>query len=115
MDARLYWFKRIEGTVKSMDISRACEALKLKRRLELRYSGRDRAVEVHAAGFTKEGKPLMRVWQVRGQSASGDTSGWKLFRLDEISTANLLEEASEAPRPGYHRGDPAMTRIVCEI
>jgi hypothetical protein len=101
--------------VKSMNISEACEALKLKQRLELRYSGRVRAVEVHAAGFTKEGKPVIRVWQVRGPSASGGVSGWKLFRLDEITSANLLEEASEAPRPGYHAGDPAMIRIVCQL
>jgi predicted DNA-binding transcriptional regulator YafY len=98
-----------------MDTSQACEALRSKCRLELKYSGRDRIVEVHAVGYTKEERPIMRAWQVRGGSASGDSSGWKLFRLDEIESAKTLQEISEAPRSGYHRGDPMISRIVCEL
>jgi hypothetical protein len=98
-----------------MRLTEACEALKAKRCIELKYSGRDRVVEVHAAGFTRDEKPIMRVWQVRGGSAGGDSSGWKLLRLDEIGSAKILDEKSEAPRPGYRKGDPAINKLVCEL
>ena len=98
-----------------MKLTEACEALKAKQCIELKYSGRDRVVEVHAAGYTREEKPIMRVWQIRGGSAGGDFSGWKLLRLDEVASAKVLDEASNAPRPGYKRGDPAIHRIVCQV
>ena len=98
-----------------MLIEIACEALRRKKVLELRYDGFSRCVEVHAAGYSKAGHPLMRAWQVSGGSSGGERSGWKLIRLDEAIGAHIADASSEAPRRGYKRGDPAMARIVCEI
>lgn len=93
----------------------ACDALRSGRCLELRYDGYFRLVEVHAVGATKDGNDIMRVWQVRGGSNSGERQGWKLMRLDEAFTAVVTDEKSEAPRRGYKRGDVAMTIIHCQI
>ena len=93
----------------------ACKALREKRVFELRYDGFSRCVEVHAVGYSKTGEALMRGWQVRGGSSSGETVGWKLMRLQEANGAALADEPSNAPRPGYKRGDIAMARIVCEV
>jgi len=99
----------------AMWVDTACEALRSGRLLELRYDGYSRSVEVHAVGWSSAGHAVMRAWQVRGGSASGERSGWKLMRLDEASGSRVLDEASEAPRRGYKRGDAAMSRIVCEL
>lgn len=93
----------------------ACKALKSRQRFELRYNGFVRVVEVHAVGFSKNNDPVARVWQVSGGSAGTETVGWKLLRLDQSTGGVVLNEASEAPRPGYKPGDRAMTRIVCEL
>jgi hypothetical protein len=98
-----------------MHVQVACEALQSKRRLEIRYDGYSRVVEAHAVGYSADGTPLMRVWQVRGGSASGERVGWKLLRLDEARGLALIDEPSEAPKHGYKRGDSAMTRITCQI
>ena len=37
----------------------ACDALAAKKRLEIRYDGLSRVVEVHAVGTTAEGNPVM--------------------------------------------------------
>ena len=93
----------------------ACEALKQGRALELRYDGYSRVVEVHAVGISTAGHLVMRVWQVRGGSASGERVGWKLMRLDEARSAIILGEASQAPRRGYRSGDRDMVHIRCQL
>ena len=93
-----------------------CEAITVAKRLELRYVGYLRVVEVHTVGRSKEGYWLMRDWQVRGGSVSNEPVGWKLLRIDVSFSAHLINEESKAPRPGYKRGDPAMTGgIKCQL
>ena len=98
-----------------MYVQVACDALRSGKCLEIRYDGYTRVVEVHAAGYTDDGNAVMRVWQVRGGSASGERAGWKLLRLDETSGLALMDEASAAPRHGYKRNDSAITQIVCQL
>lgn len=98
-----------------MLIGIASEAVARGRCLEVRYDGYVRVVEVHACGYTREGHAVMRVWQVRGGSVSGEQSGWKLLRLDEARALSVLAEASQAPRRGYRRGDSAMSRIMAQV
>jgi hypothetical protein len=98
-----------------MNIHTAVEALKAKRRLEIRYDGYTRVVEVHACGYTDKRNAVMRVWQVRGGSVSGERSGWKLLRLDETRGLQILDEPSEAPRAGYRKGDRDMVQILAQV
>jgi hypothetical protein len=93
----------------------ACTVLRQRKRLELRYDGFTRVVEVHVVGVTNDGNEVMRVWQVRGGSNSRQQTGFKLLRLDEAFTAHMIDEQSHAPRPGYVRGDVAMKTIYCEV
>ncbi len=99
-----------------MFATNACEALRSGRRLELCYNGFSRVVEVHAVGLTREGNWVMRVWQVRGGSVHGEPVGWKLLRLDEASSGQMLDEAASVPRPGYARGDKQMPGgVKCQL
>ena len=70
---------------------------------------------MHAAGYTKDGHAIIRVWQIRGGSVSGERTGWKLMRADESFSAHPTEESSNAPRPGYKSHDAAMARIVWQV
>ena len=98
-----------------MHTETACQALKAGKCLQVSYDGFMRIVEVHAVGFTAEGNAVMRVWQVSGGSSSNEPVGWKLLTLAEARASAIASEASAAPRRGYRRGDPAMSRIVCQI
>lgn len=93
-----------------------CKALQAKKCLRLRYHGYQRIVEVHAVGSsTKDGGAIMRVWQVRGGSESGEYQGWKLLRLEEAIGGEIIDEPSHAPRQGYKRGDSAMSSVTCQL
>ena len=92
-----------------------CEAVAKARCLELTYDGHDRVVEVHVAGHTREGELLMRVWQVRGGSVSGEPVGWKMFDLNRVSAVRLSRERSQAPHAGYEPDDPVIKRTVCRV
>lgn len=92
----------------------ATDAITSRVCLLLSYDGWSRVVEVHAVGRSSEGNDIMRVWQVRGGSATNEV-GWKLLRLDEAFSAQLTSEASLAPRSGYRRSDPAMRSIYAQI
>ncbi len=93
-----------------------CQAIELGRCLEIHYDEHDRIIEVHAVGYTKNGNLVMRVWQVKGGSESGQTQGWKLMSLDKVQSMSITDEVSEAPREGYNRsGDSAMDRILCKV
>lgn len=96
-------------------LAQACEAIAKSRRLALTYAGHDRVVEVHVAGHARQGEPLMRAWQVRGGSESGEPVGWKMFRMEDVTALRLTDERSLAPRPDYEPHDPAIVRIVCQI
>jgi hypothetical protein len=100
---------------KDMLVDTACHAIQSAKCLEIRYDGYSRVVEVHAVGLTKDGNAVMRVWQVRGGSAGGESVGWKLLRLEEVSGATMLDEHSAAPRTGFKRRDKAIARMICEI
>lgn len=93
----------------------ACDALRSGKRLELRYDGFFRVVEVHTVGVTTAGNDAMSVYQVRGGSESNERTGWKTMRLDEAFTAAVIDEKAEAPRGGYKRGAKIFSFIYCQI
>jgi predicted DNA-binding transcriptional regulator YafY len=98
-----------------MNASIVCDAIKSKLQVQIVYAGKNRTVEPHAVGYSREGNPLMRAWQVSGGSSGNESTGWKLFRLDEINVFQTTAEPSKAPRTGYKKGDPALSRILCEV
>jgi hypothetical protein len=98
-----------------MNLSQACEALRSGKRVAMFYDGHERVVEIHAVGTSSEGNGLLRVFQVRGGSNSGNAPPWRMLRVERIQNARILDEASSAPRPGYKRGDSDMETINCQI
>ena len=84
-------------------------------RLELRYDGFNRIVEVHAIGISTAGNPCMRVWQVRGGSVSNEPVGWKMMTLDKAFSMHMTEEVAQVPRQGYAKNDRGMRTIHAQL
>lgn len=93
--------------------SEICAAIRNHRRLRFRYDGGTRVVEPYAYGAS-ETHELLRAYQVSGFSRSRE-SGWKLFRVEEMTDLAVLDEAFGEPRQGYMRNDPCLEVTYAEI
>lgn len=98
-----------------MQLSDACAAIKSSNRIQFTYDDALRVVEIHSAGYTKENRPVVLAWQVRGGSKSKNPAPWRAFYLDQISDSLVLDEKSEAPREGYAGGGRSIHRIVHQL
>jgi predicted DNA-binding transcriptional regulator YafY len=90
-----------------------------------------RRIEPYVLGISKAGNLVVRAWQINGASDTklGRLSdpltkipGWRLFRLDKISTWNVIEdkfntsiEHMSANRKKYNYNDKDMIRIIRAI
>lgn len=91
------------------------EAIQSRKCLSIQYGGHHRVVEVHAVGITKDGNPIVKAWQVSGESQSGNPTPWKHFRLDRASFISLSDQDSEAPRDGYVPDDRCFNVIFAQV
>ncbi len=48
------------------------------------YDGSDRLVAPFVIGVSSEGNPLLRGYQLEGNSRSGKGEGWRVFQIDKI-------------------------------
>jgi hypothetical protein len=53
------------------------------------YDGSDRLVAPFVIGVSSEGNPLLRGYQLEGNSRSGKGEGWRVFQIDKIE--NLFD------------------------
>lgn len=63
-----------------------------------------RVIEPYALGLTKAGNPVLRAFEVSGDSRSGISPGWKFMRLDRISSWEPTGETFNIPASERFRG-----------
>jgi hypothetical protein len=95
--------------------SAICDAIGAPRVIRFQYDGGMRTVEPHAYGQSNAGNDLLRAYQLSGASRSGESSGWKLFRVDEMTGIQVSDQHFAGPRAGYDRFDDAMRHVYCRL
>lgn len=95
-------------------IAEICAAIHGHRLLGFTYRAMARTVQPYAYGVDAGGHPVLRAYQVAGESHTG-VPAWKLFRVEEVTDLRTLDETFAEPREGYMRNDPAMTKVYCEL
>lgn len=96
-----------------MDI---CNAIQNRKLVSFYYKGHQRVLVPGAYGLHKTTRnKLLRAYQVRGTRNTGETPGWGLFKLDDISNFQILYEDIGTTLPEYVRGDSALSPIYCEL
>jgi hypothetical protein len=73
------------------------------------------AGEPHCHGCSTDDNDLLRGYQVEGYSSSGDSIGWKMFRLDRMSGLVTTAATFHGPRPEYDPNDNSMATVYCSL
>lgn len=124
-DIRPFTFKNVssintddEGQPTSISITNINNAINNKNEVIIYYDGDEntskgkRNVEVYAYGISMAGNPVIRAYQLSGDS---DTivPEWKLFRVDMISQWSVLKRIFTTPRPKFNpNGDKSMKSVL---
>ena len=90
------------------------EAIEKMQLIEFYYDGGRRTVEPHCFGQSSKGNDVIRAFQVSGYSSSGKM-GWKLYDISKATSLSVSDEKFDKPRPGYKRGDSAMSIIYAQL
>jgi hypothetical protein len=85
-----------------------CDAIRLRHVVRFLYHGGVREVEPYVYGRDADGNELLRGFQVRGASRSGEVAGWKMFHVEDMTSVAVTFEAF-VPRTPY---DPVDKVIV---
>lgn len=93
-----------------------CTAIQSCNLLSLRYRSLPRVVVPCALGVHKStGNLLLRSYQVRGTSESGNLPLWRLYDVAAMSRIEILDTTFETAPNGYNRNDRAFRRIHCQL
>ena len=92
-----------------------CQAIAQRKVIRFHYDGGTRDIEPHVHGVGKDGGELLRGYQVSGFSRSGQVTGWKMFKLDEVRAMALTDRSFASPRTGYEPQDAVMSTIHCRL
>jgi predicted DNA-binding transcriptional regulator YafY len=90
-----------------------CSAIKSKQLIQFNYEDSTRIVEPYCYGVSGAGNEVLRAYQVKGQSKSGNPVGWKLFSASKMENIMISDEFFAI---GHHYGEePVIKEIYCGI
>lgn len=69
------------GDFSKVNVDLILEAMDSMQLLVFRYGDSDRVAAPFAVGISSEGNPLMRGYQLEGESKSGRGEGWRVFQV----------------------------------
>lgn len=89
------------------------KAINSRRLIAITYSGKSRVVEPYLCGKGSNGNLLLRGYQVSGGSTGDKQEGWKLFKIDEIESAERLNDGFSG-RSEYSSSDKAIPEVIAK-
>jgi hypothetical protein len=88
------------------------EAIQSRSLLEITCKGYNRVVEPYLLYESKAGGEILHSWQVDGEWDKTPPPDWCNLRLDEITSAVVLEQQYEFPRPEYNPSSTRFHRVI---
>jgi hypothetical protein len=91
-----------------------CDAIRLRHVVRFQYRGGVREVEPYVYGRDASGNELLRGFQLRGASRTGEAVGWKVFHVEDMINVAVTFEAFSA-RDAYEPGDKVIVFVNARV
>ena len=91
-----------------------CDAIRLRHVVRFSYHGGVRDVEPYVYGRDASGSELLRGFQIRGATRSGEAVGWKMFHVEDMINVAVTFEAF-TPRAAYDPADKVIVFMNCHV
>ena len=90
-----------------------CSAIQSRKMIQFNYEDSTRVAEPYCYGESKMGNEVLRAFQVKGGSKSGNPVGWKLFNASKMKNVGFTDEYFAI---GHHYGkEPVIKNLYCCI
>jgi len=89
-------------------------AIRSKELLAILYHEHTREIEVYAYGATRLGDEVALCFQTAGGSESGEVPGWKLLKVEEISSIRATGVASSEGEAKYAGPGKGIAQVYLE-
>lgn len=76
------------------------------------YDGSDRLVAPFVLGVSSEGNPLLRGYQIEGNSLSGKGAGWRVFQISKMENLDNDQEFFNADDFDFNRIYPWVYKVI---
>jgi hypothetical protein len=94
--------KKYKSKKKTTKEKQCCDAITLEKTHTFTYKGgKERKGDFYLMGRERggEGETIVRVFQLEGESQSGNPRAWKLFKVEEINELKSTNEKSDRNAP----------------
>lgn len=96
--------------------SEISSAIKNKQVISFQYDGGQRTAEPHYYGTGSAGQELLRAYQTSGASSSGNSEGWKLFKVDGMTSIEVTSNQFTSARSGYNStSDKQIINLIAKL
>ena len=92
-----------------------CSAIECRSIIQFYYDGGIRYVEPYCHGVSRANNEVLRAYQIKGFSRSGQPSGWKLFEISKIINLQQTGDSFLSNRIGYNPNDQDFIMIHCHV
>lgn len=90
-----------------------CSAIRSRKMIQFNYEDSTRVAEPYCYGEGKTGNEVLRAFQIKGESKSGNPVGWKLFKASKMENIAVTDEYFTI---GHHYGkEPVIKNFYCCI
>lgn len=88
------------------------EAMAWPQLIIFKYGESDRVVAPFVLGLSSEGNPLLRGFQLEGNSRSGKVGGWRVFQIRKMENLENYQEFFDAEDFEFDRFYPWTHKVI---
>lgn len=97
--------------ISKLKLYRILEAMEWPQLIVFHYGESDRVVAPFVVGVSSEGNPLLRGYQLEGNSRSGKGEGWRVFQVRKMEKVETFQDFFNAQDFDFDASCPWLYKV----